>query len=115
MAYEYDICDIAGDENVYADLLSRWGSTLQKIRAIHLVPYEYSPTLNDDFQWPSTAEILQCQLSEPRSDGLALSPDNHAVLRVADGFRVGLVAATPAVYRGPLWSCRPKGYGYNAV
>lgn len=79
MAYEYDICDIAGDENVWADLLSRWGSTLLKICAIHLVPYEYSPTLNDDFQWPSMTEILQCQQSEPRPDGLALSPDTQGV------------------------------------
>ncbi|GMG15436.1 unnamed protein product [Phytophthora fragariaefolia] len=30
MAYDYDICDIASDENVWADLLSRWGSSLRK-------------------------------------------------------------------------------------
>ncbi|KAF4147360.1 Integrase zinc binding domain [Phytophthora infestans] len=31
------------------------------------------------------AEILQCQQSEPRPDGLALSPDTQGVLRVGGG------------------------------
>ncbi|OWZ18122.1 hypothetical protein PHMEG_0007837 [Phytophthora megakarya] len=59
MAYHYNICDIAGDENVWADLLSRWGSALHKICAIRLVPYEYSPTLNEDFIWPTDFYVLK--------------------------------------------------------
>ncbi|KAG3112217.1 hypothetical protein PI124_g10788 [Phytophthora idaei] len=60
MAYEYAICGISGEDNVWADLLSRWGSKLTSICAVRLVPYEYSPTLNDDFVWPTMPEIRQC-------------------------------------------------------
>ncbi|OWZ06592.1 hypothetical protein PHMEG_00021131 [Phytophthora megakarya] len=61
MAYEYVTCDIAGADNVWADLLSHWGSLLPTICAVRLLPYEYSPTLNDEFQWFTMAEVLSSQ------------------------------------------------------
>ncbi|OWZ12211.1 hypothetical protein PHMEG_00014665 [Phytophthora megakarya] len=56
-------------DNVWADLLSRWGSILPTICAIRLVPYEYSPTLNDEFQWPTMPEGLASSTSRPVKSG----------------------------------------------
>ncbi|OWZ04249.1 hypothetical protein PHMEG_00023876 [Phytophthora megakarya] len=85
MAYHYDICDIAGDDNVWADLLSRWGSALHKICAVRLVPYEYSPTLNEDFIWPTMMEIAQTQRDSQQPDDLVLNSDSQGLLRVEGG------------------------------
>ncbi|POM78826.1 LOW QUALITY PROTEIN: Chromodomain containing hypothetical protein [Phytophthora palmivora] len=85
MAHTYDICDISGDENVWADLLSRWGSSLPRICAVRLVPCEYSPTLNNDFQWPTMNEILTCQQIQSDRTGLDLHMDEESVLRVPAG------------------------------
>ncbi|KAL3664522.1 hypothetical protein V7S43_010275 [Phytophthora oleae] len=79
MAYHYDVCDIAGDDNVWAD---RWGSTLHKICAVRLVPYEHSPTLNE---WPMMAEIAQCQRDSQRPVDLELESDLQGLLRLAGG------------------------------
>ncbi|KAG2830114.1 hypothetical protein PC129_g9257 [Phytophthora cactorum] len=85
MAYEYAICDISGEDNVWADLLSRWGSKLTSICAVRLVPYEYSPTLNVDFMWPTMPEIRQCQQEAPRPIEIAVQLDDSGILLVAAG------------------------------
>ncbi|POM64769.1 Chromodomain containing hypothetical protein [Phytophthora palmivora] len=85
MAYDYEICDIAGYENVWADLLSRWGSTLPHICAIRLVPYEYSPTLQEDFKWPTFSDVIDSQGGAVRPGDMDLTADTHGVLRLTAG------------------------------
>jgi hypothetical protein len=42
MAYKYDIYDISGEDNVWADLLSRRGTSLRTVGAIRRVPLPLS-------------------------------------------------------------------------
>jgi hypothetical protein len=49
MAYKYEIYDISGEDNVWADLLSRWGTSLRTVCAIRRVPLPLSPQLDDSF------------------------------------------------------------------
>ncbi len=58
MGYDYRIRDIAGDDNVWADLLSRWGST-PTICAIFRVPLKAAPLEDPNFVWPTLEEIKQ--------------------------------------------------------
>ena len=53
MGYEYVIHDISGEVNVWADLLSRWGSDRATVAAVKLVDMPLSPMLQQDFVWPS--------------------------------------------------------------
>jgi hypothetical protein len=57
MGYHYTIFDIAGKANVWADLLSRWGSARSSICAIHLADVPLSPMLQDDYDWPSYEQL----------------------------------------------------------
>ncbi|KAJ0396883.1 hypothetical protein ATCC90586_002826 [Pythium insidiosum] len=50
MAYKYELHDISGDDNVWADLLSRWGSAYKAVTAIKPVPMPLLPQLDDKFQ-----------------------------------------------------------------
>jgi hypothetical protein len=58
MAYRYEIHDIAGDENVLADLLSRWGLSFKTVSAISQLRMPLSPQLDSAFVWPTMAEIV---------------------------------------------------------
>jgi hypothetical protein len=61
MGYQYQINHIPGGDNAWADLLSRWGSGMCRICAIHLENVVTSPQLDDKFQWPSMTEIKSMQ------------------------------------------------------
>ncbi|KAK1929994.1 Transposon Tf2-8 polyprotein [Phytophthora citrophthora] len=88
--YNYNIHDITGEENVWADLLSRWGSTLKAICAIRLVLLPLSPQLNEQFEWPTMAEVVAVQNStdppagfdRSESDSLWRSPEGK--IRIPD-------------------------------
>ncbi|ETN16098.1 hypothetical protein PPTG_21866 [Phytophthora nicotianae INRA-310] len=58
---KYEIHDIAGDDNVWADLLSRWGSSFKTVCAIRHVPLPLSPQLDVAFVWPTGKEISEAQ------------------------------------------------------
>ncbi|KAF0722457.1 hypothetical protein Ae201684_018400 [Aphanomyces euteiches] len=60
MGYKYVIEDISGETNVWADLLSRWGSCLQSACAISRQPLLVSP-LQEQFEWPSLITIAMPQ------------------------------------------------------
>ena len=71
-AFQYTIVYIPGDENIWADLLSRWGnpntvanrSTMQPTdneRTARLFKAPYCPEHDDDFVWPSNADIEKAQ------------------------------------------------------
>jgi hypothetical protein len=60
MGYEYRIKDIAGDDNVWAELLSRWGRVHQGC-AIFRVPLKISPLLGKEFVWPTALEVQSVQ------------------------------------------------------
>ncbi|KAH9117954.1 hypothetical protein LEN26_012317 [Aphanomyces euteiches] len=49
MGYDYTIYDIAGGANVWADLLSRWGTNSPTICPIVHVPLKISPLRNEEF------------------------------------------------------------------
>jgi hypothetical protein len=56
MDYDYRIWDIAGDDNVWIDLLSRWGSTPASC-AIFRAPLKAAPLEDPNFVWPTLEEI----------------------------------------------------------
>ncbi len=58
MGYQFEIVHIPGEENVWADLLSRWGCE----RSVCAVYFIELPLLNPDFVWPSAAEIVELQV-----------------------------------------------------
>ena len=66
-ALNYVIEHIPGDENVWADMLSRWGNHqstgIQAIRVKmgSLVLAPVSPSLNEDYDWPRMADIIAAQ------------------------------------------------------
>ena len=59
MNFNYKIAHIPGLENVWGDLLSRWGSSTTKICTLFQVPR--SPILDAEFKWPSLGEIKKNQ------------------------------------------------------
>ena len=61
MNHRFEIHDISGDVNVWADLLSRWGSSFKTVCAIHTVPMVYAPQLEENFEWPTAIDILEAQ------------------------------------------------------
>ena len=79
MAYQYEIRDISGEANVWADLLSRWGHSGRAICAIRQVPMEYSPMLNANFVWPTTQEVQQVQQEHAASRPSDTSEDTNGL------------------------------------
>ncbi|KAG3098431.1 hypothetical protein PI125_g15326 [Phytophthora idaei] len=73
MAYKYDIHDISGEENVWADLLSRWGSSFKTVCAIRQVDLPLSPQLDDSFIWPTQLDIAAAQDAAPSPNDLVRS------------------------------------------
>ncbi|OWY94851.1 hypothetical protein PHMEG_00035302 [Phytophthora megakarya] len=61
MGYNYDNHDISGEDNVWADLLSRWGSSFKTVCAIRQVSLPLSPQLDESFVWPTFKEIEVAQ------------------------------------------------------
>lgn len=58
MGYHYEIVHIPGEDNVWADLLSRWGCE----RSVCAATFTESPQLNKKFIWPSMSEIRDLQV-----------------------------------------------------
>jgi hypothetical protein len=78
MGYDYQINHIAGEDHVWADLLSLWGSSLTSICAIKITHVVKSPQLDESFVWPTFDEIKSLQaafaLDGSRSgDGLVVN------------------------------------------
>ncbi|GMF60896.1 unnamed protein product [Phytophthora fragariaefolia] len=84
MSLEYEIHDIAGDANVWADLLSRWGSAFTTVAAIRLSSLPVSPQLDDNFDWP-TAEHIQAAQNSATDIPLNMQAGHDKVLRDCDG------------------------------
>ncbi len=66
-AYRYEVEHIAGDKNVWGDLLSRWGASMKeestqsaRIRAIVSIP-STQVQQQEEFIWPSVTEIYELQ------------------------------------------------------
>lgn len=71
MMFRYVIYHISGDDNVWGDLLSRWGAAVHpthraKLCALAVVDL-MSPLQSADFDWPSLAQVLELQQGELRS------------------------------------------------
>ena len=58
MGYQYEIVHIPGEDNVWADLLSRWGCE----RSVCAATFTESPQLNKKFIWRSVSEIRDLQV-----------------------------------------------------
>ncbi|KAF0702604.1 hypothetical protein As57867_007742, partial [Aphanomyces stellatus] len=87
MGYSYVIHDIPGEVNVWADLLSRWGSTLPSICAIKQQPLLISPLRDDKFVWPTFVSIAEAQVAVPDDvlSGMAKSKDAAHLVVLASG------------------------------
>ncbi|KAE9353529.1 hypothetical protein PR003_g3818 [Phytophthora rubi] len=84
MSLEYEIHDIAGDANVWAYLLSRWGSAFTTVAAIRLTSLPVSPQLDENFDW-STAEHIQAAQNSATDIPLNMQAGPDKVLRDCDG------------------------------
>ncbi|GMF48751.1 unnamed protein product [Phytophthora fragariaefolia] len=85
MAYDFDMTDIAGADNVWADLLSRWVSPLTQLCAIRLVTPPKLPVLDDRFCWSTLGSVVQAQATETLSTDLKLTRADHDIWRTASG------------------------------
>jgi transposase InsO family protein len=70
MSYDYIIRHIPGEENVWADLLSRWGSPLASVCALVRLQPQQSPLLSDEFVWPSVKDLKHAQGVAKSNDSL---------------------------------------------
>ena len=61
MGYHYTIHDIPGEVNVWADLLSRWGSTLHSICSVAQQPLMVPPLRDPAFEWPTLITLVSAQ------------------------------------------------------
>ena len=81
--YQYTCFHITGEDNVWADLLTRWSNAAPTVRRLIHIP-ELPSACDDDFQWPQPSEIATTQAesstSRPAgltsSDGLWKYPDD---------------------------------------
>ena len=109
--YRYTCYHIKGEENVWADLMSRWSSKAPTVRRIVRVP-ELSSSSDADFEWPSQSTLIKVQQDHaaPRPADLVLNdhlwtyPDGSIwVPDSADDLqlRLCIIAQTgPAGHRG---------------
>ena len=84
MGYQYEIVHIPGEDNVWADLLSRWGCE----RSVCAVSFTESPQLDPKFIWPSASEIVTMQKEGGvkgllGSDGLYRRETGQAIIPAA--------------------------------
>lgn len=81
--FRYQVVHISGDENVWADLLSSWGSPIQpraiqgSIKAIFQAPH--APQFDDDFTWPRLAEIIDVQQQFLVTEDVTIPPDAERI------------------------------------
>jgi len=64
LGFRYTIHHITGEDNVWSDLLSRWGASQKPTPSLNLIyalPEGLSPLQHEDFIWPSLKEILRIQ------------------------------------------------------
>ena len=68
-AYRYKIVYIAGETNLWADLISRWGnpSRLIETRVAGLVAVPMIAPLEDSFEWPTPSAIIKSQQGHSRA------------------------------------------------
>lgn len=58
--YQYTCYHIKGEENVWADLLTRWSNANRTVRRLVHIP-ELPSACSDDFEWPSAKDIADVQ------------------------------------------------------
>jgi len=65
LGFRYTIHHITGDDNVWSDLLSRWGASYPRkspsLNLIYALPQGISPLQHEDFTWPTSNEIFRIQ------------------------------------------------------
>ena len=91
MGYQYEIVHIPGDDNVWADLLSRWGCE----RSVCAVSFVESPQLQTDFVWPSAVEICEVQ----KKNGVRGPVENDGMYRNEAGQAIIPKEATDLILR----------------
>lgn len=78
--FRYQDVHISGEDNVWADLLSRWGSPYQQrpiqgsIKAIFQAPH--APEFDAEFTWPTVDEISKSQQASIQ-EGDEIDPSNR--------------------------------------
>ena len=67
-SYRYEVVHISGEENIWADLMSRWGSPMSPTslsllrRAMStLFKAPLAPYLDEDLEWPTAEEVAKIQ------------------------------------------------------
>jgi hypothetical protein len=71
--YHYTIEHVPGDDNVWADMFTRWAAPRPQLRAKALKLSLLAPSLAADFEWPNAGEIRLVQ--DSASSVLAHSPE----------------------------------------
>lgn len=89
MGFRYEIHDIAGDSNVWADLLGRWGSSFTTVCAIRHTVFPVSSQLDSTFEWPTIEVILASQRGKRappgfRNDDMQVCRDSSGRLWLPD-------------------------------
>ncbi|KAJ8577220.1 hypothetical protein ON010_g1985 [Phytophthora cinnamomi] len=63
--FQYEIENIRGEDNVWGDLLSRWGAPLGASRSVRMrqlaIIDQVSPLQNSEFEWPTYEDIVRLQ------------------------------------------------------
>jgi hypothetical protein len=70
--YRYVVEHVSGEDNVWGDLLSRWGAkppngSPVKVRALMQVP-PVAPLQDNEFVWPTIDEVIECQVDQSQED-----------------------------------------------
>jgi hypothetical protein len=112
MGYDYIIVHLPGKQNVWADLLSRWGTSEPAICVMKLVQFRPSAQLDQQFQWPGKKELMKLQLASSEKfqrwdeDGLGLTDTGKwwVPLRGTEDFhqRICVVAHAGAAGHGGI-------------
>ncbi|GMF60887.1 unnamed protein product [Phytophthora fragariaefolia] len=122
-SYRYVIEHIRGDDNAWADMLSRWGNpqgnkieAASSVKQIAVVP-QLSPLEYEAFEWPTLDGIRSAQQQQQtRPEGISWSEERACF--VADGGRVWIPhencdILSKDLRRGscwPLWTSRRTDY-----
>lgn len=109
--YRYTCYHMKGEENVWADLLTRWSAARTTVRRLVRIP-ELSSSCLDDFEWPTPSVLASAQEEHKASrpadlnlqDGLWTFKDNTIWIPDAASdlqLRLCIIAHTgPAGHRG---------------
>ncbi|KAI9919535.1 hypothetical protein PsorP6_017647 [Peronosclerospora sorghi] len=85
MVYSYAIHDTSCDANVWVDLFSRWGSSMQQICAIRQIPLKHTPILKPEFVWPTVEEVHVAQADATVSSLVNLEFDCDGLFHHSNG------------------------------